>query len=178
MEKYKEEMKAYAASNGAAALAELHDDEEASDEAEAGALDSEASSDEDEAAAALANKAPSPPAGKGARPNKRQKTAAQVNGALPTLAPANGTPVPLPVSKTVVAAAETPAAGKKDKKKKEKAAPTPIAPAPAKDASPEKKTKGGRTTRNTEGDTAVAEKENKGTKKRDRSKRKSEGTTA
>lgn len=120
-------------------------------------------------------KAPSPPV-KGAR--KRQKTAA-VNGATATPAAAStSTPIPLPTSKTGPAA-ETP--GKKDTKKK-KTGPQAIAPAPAaaaaepaEEAATKKKGKAGRATRNAEADDKENTTAPKEVKKRDRSKRKSEG---
>ncbi|KAF1851299.1 uncharacterized protein K460DRAFT_272082 [Cucurbitaria berberidis CBS 394.84] len=175
MEEYKVELADYLAKNGAK-VADIHEDEEASDEAEievdVGAIDSDASS-EDEEEAPPVTKAPSPPA---KTPRKRQKTTQTpaVNGAsLPVhIAPAtsSATPVPLPSSRTATqvppptssAVAETPA--KKDNKKK-RAAPQPIAPAPAAAAaaassqhepSPEesgggkKKGKSNRSTRNAE----------------------------
>lgn len=128
------------------------------------------------------------------------------NGSLATvpIAPATShvTTVPFPVIPTARMAqilppgssielpASTPAKEKKDKKKK--AVPQPIAPAPAKEPSlddPKKKAKSSRSTRNTEAEadpaatvvpaTPAAEKELKGpAKKRDRSKRKSEGAAA
>ncbi|KAF2638356.1 hypothetical protein P280DRAFT_471474 [Massarina eburnea CBS 473.64] len=184
-EKWKEENAAYLAAKGEAAVAALHDEEDASDdaEAEAGALDSDAESDSEdevEAASPIA-KAPSPPVtnGKTARPNKRQKTAA--NGAAPAPIAQAQTPIPLPRSSVSLpkASVELPAATpvKKDNKKK-KAEPKPIAPAPEKEPSPDdtkKKTvtKGSRVTRNAE---AAEEQENSKpvAKKRDRSKRKGE----
>ncbi|KAF2713576.1 hypothetical protein K504DRAFT_462089 [Pleomassaria siparia CBS 279.74] len=186
----------------------LHE-EEPSDEAEAGALDSDASSDSEDENAAVAPtpiKVPTPPVAntKTPRPNKRQKTAAvaQVNGSVPTvpvaIAPATTphTVVPFPVipnarvtqvlppGATSEVPVPTPVKEKKDKKKK--TAPQPIAPAPAKEPSPEdpkKKAKGARSTRNTEVEAdipavvaATPTAELKGpAKKRDRSKRKSEG---
>ncbi|EOA91232.1 uncharacterized protein SETTUDRAFT_162014 [Exserohilum turcica Et28A] len=203
MEEYKAELAEYVANKGIKAT-ELVEEDEASDdaepdiEAEVGAADTEASSEDEEEAPA---KAPSPPA---KTPRKRQKTTPATNGnsAPVAIAPAGSgsTPVPLPSSRTtsqapapaVTAVAETPA--KKDnKKKKEKAAPQPIAPAPAAandEPAPEetgnkKKTKSGRTTRNTEADgdkeNAAQEKAEKAEKagkekKRDRSKRKVDST--
>jgi hypothetical protein len=214
LEKYLIEKKIYDGTAGVTDPA-LHE-EEPSDEAEAGALDSDASSDSEDESAAIAptpTKVLTPPVAntKTPRPTKRQKTAptpqvnGMANGAASTvpvpIAPAtNHTVVPFPVippPKTQIlppgssaeVPAPTPAKEKKDKKKK--AVPQPIAPAPAKEPSPDdpkKKAKGSRSTRNTEVEgeapatpaAAVVEKtELKGTaKKRDRSKRKSEGVPA
>ncbi|PSN66681.1 hypothetical protein BS50DRAFT_573508 [Corynespora cassiicola Philippines] len=195
MEKFKEEYAAYMANTGVNAP-ELHD-ALASDEAEGGALDSDVeSADEDEALPTPVAKAPSPPAAKTPRANKRQKTASTpaANGtaAHVAIAPATAaTPVPLPkqsaaAAAAAAAAAEAPVTAPAKKERKKKAAPQAIAPAPGKDASPEetkKKAKGARSTRNTEAEAEpekenVKEKEVKPTKKRDRSKRKSEGTAA
>ncbi|KAF2107608.1 hypothetical protein BDV96DRAFT_589062 [Lophiotrema nucula] len=191
MEQFKKDLAIYQASVGTDAV--LHDDEEASDEAEAGALDSDASSeDEDAIVPTPLAKAQSPPVGKTPKA-KRQKTS-QANGAstLAAIAPANSTPVPLPTpagSRTAVpapgTASEAPAAAAKNSKKKDKKAPQPIAPAPAtpaqKEPSPDdtkKKTKS-RSTRNTEAEGETpAQEPPKTTKKRDRSKRKSEGAGA
>lgn len=199
MEKYREDYKEYMASKGVDAPADLHDDGEVSDEAEAGALDSDVaeSESEDDAVPIPLAKAPTPPAAntKTPRPNKRQKTAQtpQVNGSLApvSIAPASAvSPVPLPASnkpsQTQVVPPGSSVETAKDKKdKKKKAAPQPIAPAPAgnKEPSPDdpkKKTKSGRSTRNAEPEPEVpaVEKEIKPTKKRDRSKRKSEGAAA
>jgi hypothetical protein len=197
LEEYKIKVAEYNKNKGDAAVADLVEEDEASDEGEPelaevenGAADTDAfSDDEDEAPA----KAPSPPA---KTPRKRQKTTPAVNGtSIPVpIAPAASasTPVPLPASRTVpvpaAPVAETPA--KKDKKKKEKAAPQPIAPAaveeseeaPPEETNGKKKAKSSRSTRanETEADkeNAAAEKEKAEKagkeKKRDRSKRKSE----
>jgi len=218
LEKYLIEKKIYEGTTGVTDPA-LHE-EEPSDEAEAGALDSDASSDSEDESAAVAPtpvKITTPPVAntKTPRPTKRQKMipAPQINGAansaastIPVpIAPATShTIVPFPVipapktqilppGSSVEAPAPTPVKEKKDKKKK--AVPQPIAPAPApapaKEPSPDdpkKKAKGSRSTRNTEVEgevpatpapAAVEKVELKGTaKKRDRSKRKSEGVVA
>ncbi|KAF2661891.1 hypothetical protein K491DRAFT_710319 [Lophiostoma macrostomum CBS 122681] len=197
--KYKAEMQDYLAKKGITAPVELHDDEEPSDEAEAGAMDSDVSSDSEDMSAAIepppVAKAPSPPAAKTPRPNKRQKTAqtphANGSSAPVPIAPATtSTPIPLPGSDGSKTPAQTqiplpnatpaPAKEKKDKKKKDKATPQPIAPAPSatKEPSPDdtKKKSKSRSTRNTEVETETPA-EGK-SKKRDRSKRKSEGVTA
>ncbi|ORY15737.1 hypothetical protein BCR34DRAFT_598253 [Clohesyomyces aquaticus] len=209
MEKFKVEMAAYVAQTGGDAVAAIHDEEEVSDEAEAGALDSDASSDSDEETSAVPApivKAPTPPTAntKTPRANKRQKLAASTNGSLAPvpIAPAisGHSPVPLPIVSKPVSilpaggsngVESTPAAKEKGKKreKKEKAAPQAIAPALsslAKEPSPDdgKKKAKSRSTRATEAETASetaapAEKEVAAkSKKRDRSKRKSEGTAA
>ncbi|OSS52606.1 hypothetical protein B5807_02228 [Epicoccum nigrum] len=188
MEQWKEEMATYQAAKGSA-IVDIPDEDDASEaEVEIPAESDESSEDEEP----LPAKAPSPPV-KTPRANKRQKLAQNpaVNGAAaPVVAAAS--PIPLPRS---VSAAATPAAAatvetpaKKERKKKEKvekAVPQPIAPAPAKEASPEeaakkKPTKSSRTTRNNEAE--AADKENvaapeKEKKKRER-KRKPEGATA
>ncbi|KAF2737177.1 hypothetical protein EJ04DRAFT_510527 [Polyplosphaeria fusca] len=187
MEKYKLEDAEYKKSLGADV--EIHDEEDGSDEAEVGAVDSE-EDDEDEEEATPITKAPTPPAGKTPKTSKRQKTA-HVNGNGPVpIAPAAAapTPIPVPVSGGRVThilppggATETPA--KKATKAGKKAGPQAIAPAPAvKEPSPDdgkKKTTKSRTTRNTEAEAAaqgeVAAEPPKSVKKRDRSKRKSEG---
>ncbi|KAF2476146.1 uncharacterized protein BDR25DRAFT_90932 [Lindgomyces ingoldianus] len=206
MEKFKEEMKTYTAQTNADAAA-LHDEEEASDEAEVGALDSDASEDSDGEAAAVVSapflNAPTPPTAntKTPRANKRQKTATQTNGTLAPvpIAPAisGHSPVPLPIVSKLMPQilpagsngidTSTPAKGK-DKKtqKKDKPTPQPIAPAlssQTKEPSPDdpKKKSKSRSTRNAEAETPsepVVEKEATKTKKRDRSKRKSEGVAA
>jgi hypothetical protein len=188
MEKWKEEVAIYRATKGDAAALEvdLHDEEEPTDEAEAGALDSDISTDsEDNATGDLAGpdtKAPTPPvadASKTPRPSKRQKTQAtrQVNGTSNTPVPiapavAAHTPVPFPVTNAQRAAqanipllssgaeppATSPVKDKKDKKKKEKAAPQPIAPAPAaKEPSPDDNKKSKKSGRTTRNTEAEAE---------------------
>ncbi|KAF1973692.1 hypothetical protein BU23DRAFT_598826 [Bimuria novae-zelandiae CBS 107.79] len=202
LETYTKEMNAYKAQKGAEA-AEALAAEEVSDEAEAGALDSDGNaSDEAEEASddePSPSKAPTPPptfaknAANGktpSRPSKRQKTAATlaacgVNGHVP-IAPAAGreaqaqTPIPPPVTAraqtavpppTLATVEATPA--KKDKKKKEKAT-TPVKEASPDEARKEKKSKSGRATRATGAEDNAGVEEKVG-KKRDRSKRKSEG---
>jgi len=89
---------AYNASKGGDAVVEPHE-EEVSDEAEVGALDSDAESESDDEGTSPVT-APLPPvASKTPRPNKRQKIAAtpQVNGSSAPASTALGpTPVPLP----------------------------------------------------------------------------------
>ncbi|KAH7138503.1 hypothetical protein B0J11DRAFT_500718 [Dendryphion nanum] len=161
MEKWKLESEIYKNSGLAAPFAQ--DDEDPSDEAEGGAIDSdvevESEDDDEAAAAAAAAKETTPPAaGKTPRPNKRQKTvAAQVNGTSHASAtgPAAAAAAGSPSKQTPILppSAEAPAAAaKKDRKKKAPAAQA-IAPAPAAQPEPapediKKKAKSGRTTRN------------------------------
>ncbi|KAF2276965.1 uncharacterized protein EI97DRAFT_449764 [Westerdykella ornata] len=203
-QRWREEYDAYMASKGepVSADVDMHDDEEPTDEAEVGALDSDASSDAEDNGESGGAKAASPPAAssKTPRPSKRQKTAPpQINGATvpvpiaPAVAAAAPTPIPVPGSAKpaqthvpppsfgVDAPLVTPLKEKKDKKKKDKSGATPA----AEDANGEetkKKSKSGRTTRGAEAENETAEKdkekEKEPKKKRDRSKRKSEGVTA
>ncbi|KAF2868671.1 hypothetical protein BDV95DRAFT_578990 [Massariosphaeria phaeospora] len=203
MEKFKVEWAAYQQTLGVtgAEVAVTHDDEEGSDEAEAGALDSDAESDDDEEVPAPTPvaKTPAPPAAntKTPRANKRQKMTETpaMNGSHPPvlIAPASfaqtTVPIPLPASRQATQApapnsnveVATPATTKKDRKKKlaANAQPVPIAPASAKEPTPDdtkKKTKSGRTTRNTEAEEEAPVAEKPAAKKRDRSKRKTDST--
>ncbi|KAF1914345.1 hypothetical protein BDU57DRAFT_519290 [Ampelomyces quisqualis] len=196
LEDYKVEMAEYVA-NAGGKVADVHVDEDMSDEGEAeieveaevATIDSDASSSDEEEA--VITKAPSPPA-KTPRPNKRQKTAAAAaNAAIAPMSSNNTTtPVSVPGGRpaALLASTEAPATAKKDIKKKAKAAAS-IAPAPASSVEPmpeeasktTKKFKTGRSTRNAEVD---VDKENAATltqdkekKKRDRYKRKSEVTS-
>lgn len=194
METYNKEMAAYKASKGAAAVEEPAAEDDVSEaEVEAGALDSDddASSEDASDDEPSPTKAPTPPPtytanGKTpSRPNKRQKTAATsaVNGnAQVSIVPTTvgQTPVPPPATKvqTVVpppalATVEATPAKKEKKKKDVKAAPVAKEPSPEEAKKDKKEKKSGRATRATE-----AEGEEKASKKRDRSKRKSEGGAA
>ena len=191
MEEYKEAMKEYSAARGGVTspLADIHDDE-ISDEAEAGAVDTDAEatfgeeSEEDAPAKAPSPppKVPSPPAAKTPRANKRQKVG-KTNGIIaPTPAPAAApSPIPVPIPSIVKStsilppgsgpAVENPAQPK-EKGKKVKG---------SKEPSPEESKKK-RTARKAKGDeeTEAAPVESAPPvekKKRDR-KRKSEGTAA
>ncbi|KAJ4292446.1 hypothetical protein N0V90_009108 [Kalmusia sp. IMI 367209] len=186
MEQYNKDMAAYKASKGVAAAEEAEViPEEASDEGEVAALDSDVDSSSDEEEPSPVKALTPPPATNGKTSSrKRQKTTAtpQVNGSSGPVAIAPGpTPVPLPSNVRSQAAAssavEATPAKKDNKKKKAAEKPQAIASAPAaKEPSPDetkKKPKSGRATRNAE-----PEGEEKPTKKRERSKRKSEGVTS
>jgi transcriptional regulator HMO1 len=192
MEEYKEAMKEYAAARGGVVtspLADIHDDE-ISDEAEAGAVDTDAEatfgeeSEEDAPAKAPSPppKIPSPPAAKTPRANKRQKVG-KTNGVIaPIPAPAAApSPIPVPIPSMVKPTSILPPGSSpavenppqpKEKGKKVKG---------SKEPSPEESKKK-RTARKVKGDeeTEVAPVESAPPvekKKRDR-KRKSEGTVA
>ncbi|KAF2206086.1 hypothetical protein GQ43DRAFT_436506 [Delitschia confertaspora ATCC 74209] len=97
MEKFKEDLKEYEAKTGAK-LAEVHEEDEATDEAEVGAVDTDAdaSDDSDNEGDHGAGKAPSPPPvanTKTPRANKRQKTT--VAATPQTNGNAASTPVPI-----------------------------------------------------------------------------------
>ena len=189
MEEYKEAMKEYAAARGVVTspLADIHDDE-ISDEAEAGAVDTDAEatfgeeSEEDAPVKAPSPppKVPSPPAAKTPRANKRQKVG-KTNGVIaPIPAPAAApSPIPVPIppmvkSTSILPPGSSPAienpAQPKGKKVKGSKEPSP------------EESKKKRTARKAKGDeeTEAAPVESAPPvekKKRDR-KRKSEGTTA